>query len=618
MSIMHYNGCFPHQTTPPRISANGLSREIYFRTPISTRTTAVRRGVLLQDVGVCGGRRNLDQIEGVNPCVLVALRHGFSSLPYCFNSCNVYGRSSSCRRRLWSKLAAFEDSTTPNVPVVQGVVLQDAGEDEELPNPTSENGSSIASFAQEKVSSTTGYWSSLPPRYKLVLTTSLAMVICNMDKVNMSVAIIPMSRQMGWNSSVAGLVQSSFFWGYAVSQLPGGWLAAHFSGQTVLRAGVFIWSLATAAVPCVASFIPGLLFCRLLVGLGEGVSPAAATDLIARVMPVTERSRAVGTVFGGLYVGSVIGLLLAPVIIKHIGWEAVFYIFGFVGVLWCSVSEIAVRTDGIRNAAPISDSTGSTQKPFSVSGNGLSSTNHDCALQQRQPKATQSSRESDNIPSLSATLAMQHNEAIPWRAFFKSKAVLAMIYAHFCGNWGHYTLLSWLPTYFCEELHLHLTHAALVSILPPLVSVVVASIAAPLADHFISHGTDITLVRKVCQSIAFLAPAACLAIASAKLNVNPWVKVAVLATGIGLSSFTLAGLYCTYQDISPKYAGILSGLTCTAGAIPGALGVALVGIIFDRTHSWNIALFAPSIFFYLTGFMVWNLFASSEPQNFTS
>jgi hypothetical protein len=83
---------------------------------------------------------------------------------------------------LWSKLAAFEDSTSPNVPVVQGVVSQDAGEDEELPNTTSENGN--ASFAPEKVSSTTGYWSSLPPRYKLVLTTSLAMVICNMDKVN--------------------------------------------------------------------------------------------------------------------------------------------------------------------------------------------------------------------------------------------------------------------------------------------------------------------------------------------------------------------------------------------------------------------------------------------------
>jgi ACS family sodium-dependent inorganic phosphate cotransporter len=44
-----------------------------------------------------------------------------------------------------------------------------------------------------------------------------------------------------------------------------------------------LWSLATAAVPRCASFIPGLLFCRLLVGLGEGVSPSSATDLIARL-----------------------------------------------------------------------------------------------------------------------------------------------------------------------------------------------------------------------------------------------------------------------------------------------------------------------------------------------
>ncbi|CAI0388789.1 unnamed protein product [Linum tenue] len=40
-----------------------------------------------------------------------------------------------------------------------------------------------------------------------------------------------MSNQFGWNSSTAGLVQSSFFWGYALSQLPGGWLAKRFGGR---------------------------------------------------------------------------------------------------------------------------------------------------------------------------------------------------------------------------------------------------------------------------------------------------------------------------------------------------------------------------------------------------
>jgi ACS family sodium-dependent inorganic phosphate cotransporter len=52
-------------------------------------------------------------------------------------------------------------------------------------------------------------------------------------QVNLSVAIIPMSHQYGWNSSTAGLVQSSFFWGYAMSQLPGGWLAKLFGGRFV-------------------------------------------------------------------------------------------------------------------------------------------------------------------------------------------------------------------------------------------------------------------------------------------------------------------------------------------------------------------------------------------------
>lgn len=51
--------------------------------------------------------------------------------------------------------------------------------------------------------------------------------------MNLSVAIIPMSHQFGWSASVAGLVQSSFFWGYALSQLPGGWLAKVFGGRLV-------------------------------------------------------------------------------------------------------------------------------------------------------------------------------------------------------------------------------------------------------------------------------------------------------------------------------------------------------------------------------------------------
>ncbi|KDO73429.1 probable anion transporter 6, chloroplastic isoform X2 [Citrus sinensis] len=363
-------------------------------------------------------------------------------------------------------------------------------------------------------------WKNIPQRYKLIGTTSLAFVICNMDKVNLSVAIIPMSHRFGWNSSVAGLVQSSFFWGYALSQLPGGWLAKIFGGRKVLQTGVLIWSLATALLPLLAGFMPGLVLSRVLVGIGEGVSPSAATDLIARSIPLEERSRAVSFVFGGLSFGSVAGLLLAPPIIENLGWESVFYIFGLLGIAWFSGFKILQEGE---------TSNGATLAPRSNYINMKK--------------------------SLSASLEEMGESLkdVPWKAIFRSKAVWAMIYAHFCGSWGHYTCLSWLPTYFSEELSLNLTEAAWVSILPPLASVLVTSIAAQFADNLIATGVETTM-----------------------------------------------------------------GITNTVGAVPGIVGVALTGYLLDSTHSWSMSLFAPSIFFYLTGTIVWLAFASSKPQNFST
>ncbi|XP_015879558.3 probable anion transporter 6, chloroplastic isoform X1 [Ziziphus jujuba] len=427
-------------------------------------------------------------------------------------------------------------------------------------------------------------WKNIPQRYKLIGTTSLAFVICNMDKVNLSVAIIPMSHQFGWSSSTAGLVQSSFFWGYAISQLPGGWLAKIFGGRKVLEVGVLTWSLATALVPVLAGYMPGLILSRILVGIGEGVSPSAATDLIARTIPLEERSRAVAFVFGGLSVGSVTGLLLAPSLIQNLGWESVFYIFALLGIGWYSGFQFLKE-----GRSPfIAESTARPQSIF-VNKTWNASLN-----------------------KLGGSL-----KDVPWKAFFQSQAVWAMIYAHFCGSWGHYTCLSWLPTYFSEELNLNLTEAAWVSILPPLASIFVTNLSAQFADNLIGNGVETTMVRKICQTIAFLSPAVCMTLSSVDLGLPPWEVVGILTCGLALSSFALSGLYCTHQDMSPEYASILLGITNTVGAVPGIVGVALTGYLLDTTHSWSISLFAPSIFFYLTGTVVWLAFASSKPQSFS-
>ena len=58
-------------------------------------------------------------------------------------------------------------------------------------------------------------------------------------------------------------------------------------------------------------------------GLGEGVAPSASTDMLARLVDTRERSRATSYMFGGLHVGSLLGLLVAPALIETFGWQTV-------------------------------------------------------------------------------------------------------------------------------------------------------------------------------------------------------------------------------------------------------------------------------------------------------
>jgi MFS transporter, ACS family, solute carrier family 17 (sodium-dependent inorganic phosphate cotransporter), other len=76
---------------------------------------------------------------------------------------------------------------------------------------------------------------------------------------------------------------------------------------------------------------------RAIVGLGEGFAPSAVTHVMAQLVPSAERSRAVSYVFGGLDLGSVIGLLLCGPLIAAYGWPSVFYVFAVLGLAWAVV-----------------------------------------------------------------------------------------------------------------------------------------------------------------------------------------------------------------------------------------------------------------------------------------
>ncbi|MGH7879973.1 MAG: MFS transporter, partial [Candidatus Binataceae bacterium] len=174
-----------------------------------------------------------------------------------------------------------------------------------------------------------------PRRYTVVALFAAATALCYVDRVNISIAIIPLAHDKGYDAAARGLILSAFFWGYLSPQMLGGWVADRFGGKRVLAAGVALWSLATFLTPPAAAISFGiLLLTRAALGAGEAINFPAVHSLAARWTLEAERSRAIALHFSGVAFGTIVALLTSPLIVIKLGWPAVFYISGAGGIIW--------------------------------------------------------------------------------------------------------------------------------------------------------------------------------------------------------------------------------------------------------------------------------------------
>jgi ACS family sodium-dependent inorganic phosphate cotransporter len=67
---------------------------------------------------------------------------------------------------------------------------------------------------------------------------------------------------------------------------------------------------------------------------------------------------------------------------------------------------------------------------------------------------------------------------VPWKDFFKSPPVWAVTVAHFCFNWGYYTLLAWLPSYFEMALGLNVQESSFLTLIPYVAMIVMTPVVS--------------------------------------------------------------------------------------------------------------------------------------------
>jgi MFS transporter, ACS family, D-galactonate transporter len=368
-------------------------------------------------------------------------------------------------------------------------------------------------------------------RWSIVSLLFAASLINYLDRAAISFALPLISKDFHLTSQSKGLLLSSFFWSYALMQIPIGWCADRFNLRWIYAGAFTIWSLAQGLAG-LASSLAALLGFRILLGVGESIYLPGGTKIVSLLFAPKERGLPSGLFDFGTRTGLVLEGILVPWLLVHVGWRRTFLILGFTALLWI---------------APW----------FWVFPRRL------------QPTDTNVSSTAVAADSGARTLL--------------NRNLLGICLGFFCFDYYWYVLVTWLPDYLVTVRQLSIVRAGLYASLAFFTFGIAEPIGGWMADALIRRGWDETITRKGMVTIAFamggfLMPA----MRTAHTGIAIWLLIG--ASLVGLSTGNLLAIL---QSCAPAEAvGIWTGAENFAGNLAGIIAPLAVGFLITSFHSY--------------------------------
>ncbi|XP_046728316.1 solute carrier family 17 member 9 isoform X2 [Silurus meridionalis] len=412
----------------------------------------------------------------------------------------------------------------------------------------------------------TGPW---PRSLVWTWTSTLLLVTCLLHwaRMAMPVCAATMAKQFGWNKKESGLVLGVFYWGYCFTQVLGGYVSDKIGGERVLIISTSSWAVMTAITPLLVNLgLPPLItitVARFLMGVLQGVHYPSLNSICAQRVAEGERGFLMSMLGCGCYLGILMVGALGSVMLDWRGWESVFYVPGVFSVLWA----------------------------FSV---------WRCLL--RGPLFTFDSLWSNTGTASEATISQ-----ITWCHLLKQPCVLAMFFAHICHTSAHFTLLSWLPTFF-DDTYPNAKNWVF-NVIPWLVALPISVLGGCVSDYLIKEGFGAATVRKIMQFCAMgLSSVFIYLLCKATTFLH---AVVFVTAAFGLSTFNSSGVAVNVHDLAPSCAGALFGVMNTCAAFASLLMVYITGHMIEITGSW-LTVFGQLVLVNIFGVVVFIIFGKAE------
>ena len=150
-------------------------------------------------------------------------------------------------------------------------------------------------------------------RYLIVAAATLMAFLLYLDRFCVSFAVDYIRQDLDLTQSDMKWFLNSFFFSYALAQVPSGWLSNRYGARIMLVIYILAWSFFTGYIGASYSFVM-LISTRLMCGLGQAGAYPTAASVVKRWMPITAR----GTASSFVANGGRIGGALAPVLTAYL------------------------------------------------------------------------------------------------------------------------------------------------------------------------------------------------------------------------------------------------------------------------------------------------------------
>lgn len=396
-------------------------------------------------------------------------------------------------------------------------------------------------------------------RWMIVAAVFTTYVLMFIDRVNISIAAKYMMDEFGISSVEIGVVFSTFVFGYALFQIPGGWLGDRFGSRRVLGFAILWWSLFTAATAIAADTIlaswigvvGALALVRFLIGIGEAAAPPNGARTIANWVAPGER----GFSFGIIFAGNTIGAAIAPPLIVWImitfGWREAFYISGAIGILvaalWYWISTDRPADHRWINSAEVA----------LIEGPDKAKTGGDVGA------------------------------AGPWWHVLRNKRLWCLTAAYFTVGYVLYLYFAWFYLYLVDGRGLSVKTAGVYTMAPFVVSAICAPLGGRITDALVRrYGPQL---GKAMLGITGLVSTAVFVVAGAATD-DIGMAVLFLSLGAGGIYASMAAYWAACIDLSDAHAGTASGFMNMGCNIGGVLSPVLTPYIAQE-YGWQAALY---------------------------